>query len=90
MKQSQKWKEPYRAPSKQSRGHYYSEWTEAVSPSLPIAASAVSFSQTWVRLAKGIAATIFAITDEVAKEMKFRQTRISVTSQNKYRLLWNS
>lgn len=43
-----------------------------------------------MRLAKQNADTIFEVSDEIAREKKFKQTRISVTSQNKYRLLLNS
>lgn len=40
-----------------------------------------------MRLAKQIAATVFEITDEIAREKKLIQARISVTNQNKYGLL---
>lgn len=93
LKLSQRWVQHYRAHSKWSRGHCCkteTEWAEEVSPSPLSPSSAVSLSQRWVRLAKQIAATISEITGEIAKGKKLRQTRVSVTSQDKYRLLLNS
>lgn len=42
------------------------------------------------RLANQTTATIFEIIDEIAREKKLKQTRISAASQNKYALLLNS
>lgn len=93
LKLSQRWVQHYRAHSKWSRGHCCkteTEEAEEVSPSPLSPSSAVSLSQRWVRLAKQIAATFSEITGEIAKGKKLRQTRVSVTSQDKYRLLLNS
>lgn len=82
----------YKGHSKCTEGHSETQRAEEVPAhpcSEPLPTRCVA-QPKGMRLAKQTAATILEITHELAREKKLRQTRNSVTSQNKYGLLLKS